>query len=97
MPEDYIDPIDNVPPNHAIAPGSPRSQSQPPARAPMIAGEVIRVERRSGRREAGHVLDATVGGHARDEIVIRVDTGSVEGLMGQRVVVNLRPEGMGPV
>lgn len=90
MPDDYIDPVDGVTPSHPVEAGGRRSGSGP-VQAARLNGRVIAVHKKSGHHEGGHVLDTSVGAQEYAEVVIRVDSGDLEDLVGKDVVINYRP------
>lgn len=84
MPDDYVDPIEELSPAHRVEPFD-RTRASGQGRRHPVTGEVVAVHPRTVRREPGHVLDATVGGQSFDEIVVRVQEGEVGELIGKRV------------
>lgn len=86
-----MDPVDNVKPGHAIEGREARGGSSPLSHHGSVSGQVVAMHRRTGHREGEHVLDTSVGGQEYVDIVIRVDSGELEDLVGKRVVVNFRP------
>lgn len=90
MADDFVDPVDGVQPGHAIE-GREAQGSRIPEHHASVTGLVIAVHRRSGHHEGDHVLDTSVGGHEYTDVVVRVDSGDLDDLVGKRVVVNFRP------
>ncbi len=90
MVEDYVDPIDEVKPSHAIE-GRGAERPHFPEQHRSITGQIIAVNRRSPRHEEAHVLDTSVGAREYTEVVVRLDSDEAEELVGKRVVVNFRP------
>jgi len=90
MNDEYVDPIDRVPPG--LRPeGLGAGQKRKPAerRGATVEGEVIAVRRKSGHHEGKHLLDATVGAREYDEVVVRVNSGEAHGLAGKRVTIRV--------
>ena len=90
MVDEYVDPVDSVKPSHHI---ESRSGARPEARQhhASLSGYIVAVRRQSGHREGEHVLDTSVGAEEHTEIVVRVDSGEFDDLVGKRVVVNFKP------
>lgn len=91
MPDEYIDPVDNLKPIHPVEGGGRRPEGVP-GPAASVSGIVIGVHRKSSRHEEAHRLDTSVGGQTYTELVLRVESGEIDEheLMGKRVVVNYR-------
>lgn len=90
MVDEYVDPVDSVKPSHHIESRSgPRRQVA--NRHASLTGRIVAVRRRSGHREGEHVLDTSVGAEEHTEIVVRVDAGEFDDLVGKQVVVTFKP------
>lgn len=92
MPDDYIDPVGDVPPARPVE-GSGAARREHVEHHATYAGEVVAVHRRTGHRDEGrHLLDASVGAQPHNELVIRVEGGDAElaDLVGQRVSITVR-------
>ncbi len=87
-PDDPIEPVGEPPRSHPVAAGGQRQDRQP-SHTGRIVGDVIAVHRRTASRpESGHILDATVGGVTHSEVVIQVDDGDLDGIVGKRVAIH---------
>lgn len=88
MPDDAIEPISETPAVHPVSAGG-HYAGMSPTHEGRIVGEVIAVHRRtSAHPESGHLLDATVGAVAHSEVVVRIERGDVDGLVGKRVAIH---------
>ena len=90
MVDDFVDPVDGIRPGHAIE-GREAQGKRAPSHHGSVTGQVIAVHRRSGHHDGEHVLDTSVGGKEYVDLVVRVDSGQVDDLVGKRVVVSFRP------
>ena len=90
MVDDYVDPVDGVQPGHPIE-GRPMRRPHVPEHHRSVTGQVIAVNRRTGRHNGEHVLDTSVGAQEFTEVVVRLDSEEGEELVGKRVVVSFRP------
>lgn len=91
MPDEYIDPVDHVEASHPIA-GRGAERPPRPAHRGSVTGTIVSVHRKTAHHAEDHTLDTSVGSHAQSEVVIQVDEGDVEDLVGRRVVIHYREE-----
>lgn len=90
MADDSVEPVDGVKPGHAIEGGGSRLTHVPGHHA-SLTGRVIAVHRRSDRHDGDHVLDTSVGGREYTDVVVRIESGDFEDMVGKQVVLNYRP------
>lgn len=91
MVDDYVDPVDAVKPSSAIE-GRGSRPTQVPGHHASLTGRVIAVHRRSMHKEEGeHVLDMSVGAQEYTDVVVRIESGDFEYMIGKQVVLNYRP------
>ncbi len=90
MVDDFVDPVDNVKPSHAIE-GRGTRASHVPGHHASLNGRVIAVHRRSGHHDGEHVLDTSVGAQEYTDVVIRIESRDFEDMVGKQVVLNYRP------
>lgn len=91
MPDDYVDPIDNVEPSHRVE-GRGAERPRRPAHRGSVTGTIVSVQRKTQKHAEEHTLDTSVGAQAQSEVVIRVDDGDVDDLLGRRVVIHYRED-----
>ncbi len=91
MPDDYVDPIDQVEPGHRVE-GRGAERPARPAHRGAVRGTIVSVQRKTQKHAEDHTLDASVGAQAQSEVVIRVDEGDVDDLLGRRVVIHYRED-----
>ena len=93
MNDEFVDPVDSVPPElrvEGLEPGGRRPSAA--QRGAFVEGEVVAVRRKSGHHEGQHVLDTSVGAKEYDEIVVRVESGDAQQLAGKRVVIRAKTD-----
>lgn len=88
--EEYIDPVGEAAGAHRV--GVPGSSSEYESELTVaLTGEVVAVHKKAGHHDEGHVLDTSVGAREYTEIVVRVDSGNFEHLVGKKVSIQVRP------
>lgn len=92
MNEEFVDPVDRVPPHlRAEGMGLPRQRQDEETHAIGLDGEIVAVHRKSGHHEGRHILDTSVGAEEHNEIVVRVESGDLGHLVGKRVKIRIKP------
>jgi len=89
MPEDYVDPIGNIPPSPQ-PPGASQHDRAQPTHHGTVRGTVVAVHNRAPKHAERHLLDASVGERNHTELVVRLDGNLSSDLVGQRVVIHIR-------
>lgn len=90
MVDDFVDPVDGVKPSHAIE-GRETRTHHVPAQPASLTGRIIAVHRRSGHHDGEHVLDTSIGAQEYTDVVVRIESGDFEDMVGKQVVMNYRP------
>lgn len=91
MVDDFVEPVDGVKPSHAIEGGGSRLTHVPGHHA-SLTGRVIAVHRGADHKQDGeHTLDASVGAQEYTDVVVRIESGDFEDMIGKQVVLNYRP------
>jgi hypothetical protein len=91
MPDDYVDPVDQVEASRPIEGRGTRPVPGPLPHA-TISGRVIAVRKKTPKHAESHRLDASIGGQSYSEIVIQIDEGDVSDLAGKRVAIHYRED-----
>ena len=86
MSDDPVDPVKGAIPAHGVEPHHRQSPSTPEHHR-RLQGLVLAVHRRAGHHDEGHMLDTTVGAQPYDEVVVKVDSGDVDDLVGRIVAL----------
>lgn len=89
--DDSVEPVHNTAPQDPVSSHGEAGPGGHAQHAP-IAGTVVAVHRKTARHEGHHLLDASVGAQEHTEIVVRVESGSLEHLEGKRVTLHVAPD-----